>query len=69
MLYVITCKDKSDHIPVCMENRPAHVAFSKTHLDNLAEAETWAAQDPYAKASLFKSEAITDWKKVFPEAE
>ena len=37
--------------------------------DSLADAETWAAQDPYAIAGLFESVSITAWKKVFPEAE
>jgi uncharacterized protein YciI len=30
------------------------------------EAESWAAADPYAKASLFQSVDIRPWKKVFP---
>ncbi len=31
-----------------------------------AEAEDWAANDPYAKAGLFASVDIRAWKKVFP---
>ncbi len=31
-----------------------------------AEAEAWAAGDPYAQAGLFESVEITPWKKVFP---
>ncbi len=31
-----------------------------------AEAEDWAANDPYAKAGLFQSVDIRAWKKVFP---
>ena len=31
-----------------------------------AEAESWAAADPYAKAGLFQSVNIRPWKKVFP---
>lgn len=31
-----------------------------------AEAEDWAANDPYAKAGLFASVDIHAWKKVFP---
>jgi uncharacterized protein YciI len=94
MRYVITCKDKPNHLPVRKENRPAHVAYLEAHLesvlcagptldsggnpsgsvlilnfDSLADAETWAAHDPYAKAGLFKSVSVTAWKKVFPEAE
>ncbi len=30
-------------------------------------AETFAADDPYAKAGLFESVTIKAWKKVFPE--
>lgn len=94
MYYVITCKDKADHLPVRMENRPAHVDFLNGHLDHMlaagptldadgnpsgsvlildfdsqADAETWAAEDPYAKAGLFESVTITAWKKVFPTPE
>lgn len=29
-----------------------------------AEAETWAAADPYAKAGLFAKVRIEEWKKV-----
>ncbi len=31
-----------------------------------AEADAWAANDPYAKAGLFESVSIRPWKKVFP---
>tara|TARA_R110002050_G_scaffold102235_1_gene210728 strand:- start:435 stop:719 length:285 start_codon:yes stop_codon:yes gene_type:complete len=34
--------------------------------DDRAEAESWAAADPYAKAGLFQSVDIRPWKKVFP---
>ena len=30
-------------------------------------AETFAANDPYAKAGVFESVTIKAWKKVFPE--
>ncbi|SNX70815.1 hypothetical protein SAMN05878503_1078 [Cereibacter ovatus] len=33
-------------------------------VDTLAEAQAWAAGDPYAKAGLFDSVTITEWKKV-----
>jgi len=29
-----------------------------------AEAEAWAAADPYAKAELFQSVMIQEWKRV-----
>ncbi len=34
--------------------------------DSKTDAETWAENDPYAKAGLFESVSITPWKKVFP---
>ncbi|KFI33815.1 hypothetical protein CG51_10460 [Haematobacter missouriensis] len=32
--------------------------------DDLAAAETWAANDPYAKAGLFETVEIHEWRKV-----
>lgn len=32
--------------------------------DDLAAAQDWAANDPYAKAGLFASATVTEWKKV-----
>lgn len=34
--------------------------------DDYPAAESWAANDPYAKAGLFASVDIRPWKKVFP---
>lgn len=34
------------------------------NVETLAEAEAWAAADPYAKAGLFESVKIMEWKKV-----
>jgi hypothetical protein len=31
---------------------------------DMAMAEAWAASDPYAKAGLFQSVTLTEWKKV-----
>ncbi len=33
-----------------------------------ADAEAFAANDPYAKAGLFQSVTITPWRRVFPKA-
>ena len=33
-------------------------------VDDLAAARAWAAADPYARAGLFDSVAISAWKKV-----
>jgi len=34
------------------------------NVDDLAAAQAWAAGDPYAKAGLFASVDIREWKKV-----
>jgi len=31
---------------------------------DMTTAEAWAANDPYAKAGLFQSVTLTEWKKV-----
>lgn len=33
-------------------------------VDSLDQARDWAANDPYAKAGLFQSVDIREWKKV-----
>ncbi len=33
-------------------------------VDDMAAAENWAAHDPYAKAGLFGSVELIEWKKV-----
>ena len=34
------------------------------NVEGLAAAQAWAAADPYAKAGLFESVSISEWKKV-----
>lgn len=34
------------------------------NVETLAQAQAWAAADPYAIAGLFDSVTITEWKKV-----
>ncbi len=34
------------------------------NVGNMSEAETWAENDPYAKAGLFQSATLREWKKV-----
>lgn len=34
------------------------------NVDGMAEAEAWAAADPYAKAGLFDNVTIREWRKV-----
>lgn len=33
-------------------------------VDDMAAAETWAANDPYAKAGLFADVQLVEWKRV-----
>lgn len=33
-------------------------------VDSMAQAQEWAANDPYAKAGLFASVDMREWKKV-----
>lgn len=33
-------------------------------MESMSEAEQWAVNDPYAKAGLFKSVELVEWKKV-----
>lgn len=33
-------------------------------VETLAQAQDWAANDPYARAGLFESVQIIEWKKV-----
>lgn len=33
-------------------------------VETMAEAKAWAAADPYAKAGLFSSVELREWKKV-----
>lgn len=33
-------------------------------VESLADAQAWADGDPYAKAGLFSSVTISEWKKV-----
>ena len=33
-------------------------------VDTMADAEAWAAEDPYAKAGLFESVSLTEWNRV-----
>jgi uncharacterized protein YciI len=34
------------------------------NVDDLTAAQTWAENDPYAKADLFEKVRIEEWKKV-----
>ena len=34
------------------------------NVSNMTEAEAWAENDPYAKAQLFETVTLREWKKV-----
>jgi len=34
------------------------------NVETLSQAQNWAANDPYAKAGLFESVMVSEWKKV-----
>ncbi len=34
------------------------------NVETLAQGQAWAASDPYAKAGLFSSVTVSEWKKV-----
>jgi uncharacterized protein YciI len=34
------------------------------NVETMAQAQDWAANDPYAKAGLFQSVSLSEWKKV-----
>ena len=34
------------------------------NVEDLAQAQAWAEADPYARAGLFESVTISEWKKV-----
>ena len=34
------------------------------NVDTLADAQAWADADPYAKAGLFETVTLSEWKKV-----
>ncbi|MEO3427936.1 YciI family protein [Pelagibius sp. CAU 1746] len=92
MNFILYCLDKPGHGQVRADNRPAHLDYLKSKLDQIviagpmtsdagdavlgsmlvieaadrAEAEAFAASDPYAKAGLFESVTINAYKKVLP---
>ena len=55
--------------PLLADVDGAHMIGSLLVLDlpDLAAAQAFAADDPYAKAGLFESVSIHPWRKVFPK--
>ena len=92
MNFVLYCVDKPGHGQVRADNRPAHLDYLKSKLDQIviagpmldddgesvlgsmlvieaadrAEAEAFAAEDPYAKAGLFENVTVLAYRKVLP---
>ena len=52
--------------PTLTEDETMNGSVIILDLENRAAAEAFAAKDPYNKAGLFASVAISAWKKVLP---
>lgn len=50
--------------PFLDENGEMCGSMAILDVETLAEAEAWAASDPYAKAGLFEGAEIKPWKRV-----
>jgi len=46
MHFVISCKDKPEHLSVRMDNRADHVAYLKTHTDKIVAAGPTLGEAP-----------------------
>ncbi len=92
MHFVISCTDRPNALDVRKANRDAHLAYLKSHAEQIvaagptltddsdgmtgsvlimafegpAEAEAFAAGDPYAQAGIFESVTILPWRTVYP---
>lgn len=88
MRAALICIDKSNHLQIRIDNRPAHLDHIKSSgivemagpflnadgdmigslviltVETMDQAHAWAEADPYAKAGLFDSVTIREWKKV-----
>ena len=58
----------TDHVHLAgpLLNTDGEMTGSMIVLDvpDMAAAEAWAKNDPYAKAGLFQTVTLTEWKKV-----
>ena len=56
--------------PAIDSENPAEAGFTGSiviaQFDSLAEAETWAQDDPYVSAGVYRSVSIKPFKKVLP---
>lgn len=50
--------------PLLTPNGEMNGSLVVLSVDTLAQAQDWAAADPYALAGLFASVTIAEWKKV-----
>ncbi len=73
----VRMKNRSAHVDYLKSTDHVHLAGPLINADggmcgsmivldvpDMAAAENWAANDPYAKAGLFQSVTLTEWKKV-----
>ena len=71
MRYVITCKDKPGHLPIRMENRPAHVAYLESYLDIMlcAGPTLDSSGNPSGSVLIINFDSLADaeaWAKQDP---
>lgn len=52
MLFAILCEDKPDHLPVRLENRPAHVAYLTSLGERLSFAGPFLGEDDKPVGSM-----------------
>jgi len=50
--------------PLLDENGEMAGSLVILEVDDMAKAQTWAENDPYAKAGLFAKVDLIEWKKV-----
>ena len=68
LAYLKTHMDKVVAVGPLLDDAGESMVGSLLVMDfaNRAEAEKFCENDPYAKAGLFQSVSIKNWKKVFP---
>ena len=56
--------------PKTDEESPEHIEFTGStviaQFESLAAAQTWASNDPYVKAGVYKNVIVKPFKKVLP---
>ena len=70
MLVALMARDKPKSLDIRKANRAAHLDYIEaTGVVSMAgpfldAARSWAENDPYAKAGLFETVVLSEWKKV-----